>query len=158
MNYDEIYPKFTIMGYYKNILVVDVYDGDTITVLLNPYPDSQYSDTYSFKVRLLGIDSEEIRQGQHENREKLKKLAYESKEYLSQLILYKFVDLDIKSIDNFGRLLAYVLLYNGYNSLGEYNKLNNNENIKHTVNFMDDNMIDINQQMLDSGHAKKYTK
>ena len=153
MNYKNIYSKFSIVGYYTNVLVVDVYDGDTITILLNPFPDSVRSRTYYFKVRLLGIDSEEIKQPKNEpNREELKKLATESRDYLSSIILNNFVNVDIESTDNFGRLLAHVYIRKN-NIVGshEYDEINYEYDDKH-----DDIYININKLMIDGGYAKKY--
>ncbi len=54
--------------------VLSVYDGDTITVLANPWPDSYYK----VKVRIRGIDAPEIK-GKCEAE---KKKAIEAREFL----------------------------------------------------------------------------
>ena len=60
-----------------------------------------------FRVRLLRINSPEIRGGTPE----IKKNAIISRDYLRSLILNKLVLLDCGDFDNFGRLLAEVYIW-----------------------------------------------
>lgn len=84
--------------------VVDVYDGDTCTVVISLMERMQ-----EFKVRLLRINSEEIRQPKNrENRDELKARALVEKQTLSDQVLGKLVLLDTTGFDSFGRILAEV--------------------------------------------------
>ena len=88
--------------------VIKVYDGDTITIATKlPYPRSPL---YRFSVRLLGIDTPEIKtKDKNEN-----KTALIAREKLSKKILNEIVELKDLGIDKYGRVLAYVY-YNGRN-------------------------------------------
>lgn len=104
--YKKKYTQFQIVGRY-DALVVDVYDGDTITVVFDPFPDSQYSKQYWFKVRILGIDTPEIKIGKNvPDRVLMKNKAVQARDYLRNLILDKHVMIDISGTDKYGRLLA----------------------------------------------------
>ena len=83
-------------------VVVDVYDGDTITVRL------ETGDVE--KVRLIGMDAPELRTNRHGEAD----LVYGPAAglYLTALVGGKTVDLvlGVKERDGYGRLLAYVYL------------------------------------------------
>lgn len=84
--------------------VIKVYDGDTITIAGRlPYPESRL---YRFQVRLLGIDSPEIKG----KTEKEKEAAHKSQHALEGLILNKTVLLREISTEKYGRILANVYL------------------------------------------------
>ena len=86
--------------------VVKVYDGDTITIASKlPYPESP---VYRFSVRLLGIDTPEIK-GSGPKEKELAKLA---RDRLSQMILGKIVYLKDVGTEKYGRLLATVYYEN----------------------------------------------
>jgi endonuclease YncB( thermonuclease family) len=77
--------------------VIKVYDGDTITVAAQlPYPESPY---YRFTVRLLGIDTPEMKGKSEEERV----AAHEVQKALEDLILH--TPLDILNADHKGRRL-----------------------------------------------------
>jgi endonuclease YncB( thermonuclease family) len=81
-----------------------VYDGDTITIAGRlPYPESRL---YRFQVRLLGIDSPEIKG----KTEKEKEAAHKSQHALESLVLNKTVLLREISTEKYGRILANVYL------------------------------------------------
>ena len=81
--------------------VVKVYDGDTITIVAKlPYKDSEY---YRFSVRLLGIDTAEIK-GPEKDR------ATKARDALSSRILNHSVQLRDVATEKYGRLLANVYL------------------------------------------------
>lgn len=82
--------------------VIKVYDGDTITIASKIEASSPI--IYRFPVRLLGIDSPEIK-GKTENE---KALAKKSRDALYSLIYGKFVILENVTIEKYGRLLADV--------------------------------------------------
>ena len=84
--------------------VIKVYDGDTITIAGRlPYPESRL---YRFQVRLLGIDSPEIKG----KSEKEKEAAHKSQQALEGLVLNKTVLLREISTEKYGRILANVYL------------------------------------------------
>lgn len=86
----------------------EVYDGDTITVSF-----LFGGNLMTWRIRILGIDTPEIRTRDKE--EKVKGLA--AKKRCQELCEKQFVTLKIKKLDNFSRLLADVTLENG-NDLG----------------------------------------
>jgi endonuclease YncB( thermonuclease family) len=85
-------------------IVIKVYDGDTITIVSKlPY---EKSELYRFPVRLNGIDAPEIKS--HSDDEKV--IAKEAREYLSNLLLHKYVSVKNLNTEKYGRLLADVYL------------------------------------------------
>jgi endonuclease YncB( thermonuclease family) len=85
-------------------IVIKVYDGDTITIVSKlPY---EKSELYRFPVRLNGIDTPEIKS--HSDDEKI--IAKEAREYLSNLILHKYVSVKNLNTEKYGRLLADIYL------------------------------------------------
>ena len=84
--------------------VINVYDGDTITIVSKlPY---DASPLYRFSVRLAGIDCAEIKGKTERERE----LAQEAKCALQKLILNKVVALKNLKTEKYGRILADVYL------------------------------------------------
>ena len=82
--------------------VIKVYDGDTITIASKlPY---EHSPVYRFSVRLLGIDTPEIKG----STTKEKELAKRARDALSSKILGKIVYLKDVGTEKYGRLLATV--------------------------------------------------
>ena len=87
----------------KEGVVIKVYDGDTITIASKlPYDESPM---YRWSVRLLGIDTPEIKS--HDPR--LKLLATKARDVLSAKILNKTIQLEEVSTEKFGRILARVI-------------------------------------------------
>jgi endonuclease YncB( thermonuclease family) len=96
--------KFTLDGEFKKALVIDVYDGDTITVVFK-----HFDKINSWKIRLLGINTPELRPSKTlENRDKIIADAKKSRDFLAGLILNKIVYINCGKFDSFGRILAYV--------------------------------------------------
>lgn len=87
--------------------VVKVYDGDTFTIasLLPHYEDSP---VYRVHIRMLGIDSPELKSTNVGE----KRIAKDAQTALSNLILGKWVKLRDTGNDKYGRLLANVYLGN----------------------------------------------
>ena len=84
--------------------VIKVYDGDTITIASKlPYDNSP---VYRFSVRLLGIDSPEIKSKTSTE----KQLALTSRDALSNIIMDKIIRLKNVSTEKYGRVLADVYL------------------------------------------------
>lgn len=139
--------KFSFENIKGNYKVISVYDGDTLTLLLpinihiynfNLYDSIDIkSDTnptnkikyYKINVRLYGIDTPELKPSKNlidRDNHKIKAIA--AKNYLSNLLLNKIVNVHFMNYDKYGRPL--VTLY-----------LNN---------------ININELMITEGHAVKY--
>ena len=81
--------------------VIKVYDGDTIiiaTVLKND------PNIYRFTVRLFGIDTPEIRTRDLEE----KRLGYEARDFVRNLILDKIVTIECLPFDKYGRILGNI--------------------------------------------------
>lgn len=85
--------------------VIDVYDADTITVII-PF-EKHY---YKTKCRLFGIDGAEKRMKKGEKCELEVKNAHEGTEYVKNLILNKEVWIRCGNWDKYGRLLGTVYL------------------------------------------------
>lgn len=84
--------------------VVKVYDGDTITVASKlPYKTSLL---YRFQVRLLGIDSPEMKGHTEEE----KTAAHNSQRALEALVLNNTVYLENTKQEKYGRILADVFV------------------------------------------------
>lgn len=113
--------------------VVDVYDGDTITVVL--YNKFGYE---KHKLRMYGYDSPEMKPRKNmENRVEEKAAALAAKQFLADLVLNKIVTFDSMGTDKYGRLLGKIYT--------------------HGPVYCCCSETEINQQMLDSGHGYAYT-
>lgn len=89
--------KFSLIGSSCYVRVIDVYDGDTITIIF------QFANNfYHKKCRIHGIDTPEIRTKNIEE----KKAGYEAKEFLKKMILGKILWANFSKEDKYGRLLA----------------------------------------------------
>lgn len=87
----------------KYVKVVDVYDGDSITVCgrLGNCP----TDTiYKWKIRLVGIDTPELRT----KNDSEKQAGLKARDYLRHKINGEIVKLDVTTFDKYGRVLATV--------------------------------------------------
>lgn len=91
--------------------VIKVYDGDTITLAVKFDWDPNW---YRMHVRLLGLDTPEMRSQDSEEKSK----ASQAKDTLSAMILGKYVTLSDISVEKYGRILANVW-YEGKN-MSEY--------------------------------------
>lgn len=87
--------------------VIDVYDGDTITIQCCHANDST-NTLYSHKVRIMGIDTPEIKTKNPLEKE----LASHIRDEMSKLLLGKVVYVkQAEAVDKFGRILAHIVLY-----------------------------------------------
>ena len=92
--------------------VIKVYDCDTITIATKfPYATTlkESNIMYRFHVRLLGIDTPEMKTKNEDE----KAIAHLAQKSLSELILNKNVTLKNTSLDKYGRILANVYTENG---------------------------------------------
>lgn len=86
--------------------VIKVYDADTITIASKlPY---EASPIYRLSVRLNGIDTPEIKGKDISDEEK--ECAKIARDYVSNLVLNKFVRLENVQTEKYGRILADVYI------------------------------------------------
>jgi len=92
---------YKLTGYYT-CKVVDVYDGDTITItILNNCIIQKY------KLRMYGYDSPEIKPKKSlENRNIEIANAKKAKDFLKELVYDKICTADLMGFDKYGRLLG----------------------------------------------------
>lgn len=146
------YPKFNLDGIEGVFYVESVYDGDTITLLV-PIKLSVYSmedkdkiklnsDTnpsnsiisYKVKVRLLGIDTPELKPSKKlSDREEHIAKAKKARDFLSNIILNKIIKVQFFANDLYGRPL--VKLYS---------------------TDVESKEVCLNDLMVKKGYAKKY--
>jgi endonuclease YncB( thermonuclease family) len=120
---------FELNGFKARCFVDSVYDGDTITIKIpikltvcefitkdkiSSPADNQKTEVFSMKIRLLGINSPEIRPPKTiPDRKEVIRRAKQAKEYLSSLVLQKIVTVEFCGIEKYGRHLATLYLDNG---------------------------------------------
>ena len=109
INSDDI-SIFSLNGYSTQAKVVDVYDGDTCTIVF------KWEGKYrKFKCRCYGYDSPEMKPRlKIENRDEIKENAMKAKKRLIELTTY-IVRVECMDFDKYGRLL--VKLYKNNNIL-----------------------------------------
>lgn len=93
---------FKIPSGLKKCKIVKVIDGDTVKVAMKPFMFSGY---YIFNVRLYGVDANEIRTRDPEE----KKKGYKIKTHLENLLeehRSNIVYIQCGNFDNFGRILG----------------------------------------------------
>lgn len=93
--FPEDAPWFNIENTTKMCKVVDVYDGDTVTIIFEF--ENKY---YKTKCRLYGIDTPELR-----NKE-TKESAILARDCVRNIILNKVVQINFKKEDKYGRILG----------------------------------------------------
>jgi len=121
-------PLYSLKGSYC-CKVVDVYDGDTVTIIL--INRGQFE---KYKLRMYGYDSPEMKPLKSiTNREEIKNKAKIAKDFLSILVLNKICEFKSMGNDKYGRLLGNL-----------YIKIN-------------DNNICINELMIKTNHGYPYT-
>jgi endonuclease YncB( thermonuclease family) len=106
-------PEFIFAdGLIKLVKVIDVYDGDTITVAMCIHPNNcDNSLVYKFKIRLYGYNTEEIKQPKNDpNRNEKKEWAIYQRNWIREQILNKLVLLECLGYDKYGRILGKIYL------------------------------------------------
>jgi micrococcal nuclease len=92
--------------------IVRVYDGDTVTIATRIGVDGiEIPKLFRFNVRLLGIDTPEMRTKNQTE----KALALKSRDALNKYIIHKMVTLTSVSYDKYGRILADIIMEDGTN-------------------------------------------
>lgn len=111
--------KFELLSGHYPAKVIDVYDGDTVTVALIPTGQKQ---PFQFRLRIVGIDTPEIR-----TKDLLqKKMGRFAKEKVHDLLINKMLEVIIEPGSTYGRQLGDVLNVDGEgNSLSQWVLLNN---------------------------------
>jgi endonuclease YncB( thermonuclease family) len=141
LNIDNI-QEFNLNNQVKVCRVIDVYDGDTITVIFE-----HFGKINKWKVRLYGINTPELRPSRSlDNRDEIIDNARKARDFLKSLIMNpnQLIYLECKEFDSFGRILANIYLYYDYSNI-----INNN--IEANKNkFM------VNRIMINSSHAIEY--
>ena len=90
-------PFVPLLDTAKEIKVLKVYDGDTITVAAKPYAEQEIC---RFVLRLDGLDTPELKI----QREKDAGLFV--RDELAKLLLNKFIKIKVNGADKYGRLLS----------------------------------------------------
>ena len=126
----ELTPEFSLKDQELVARVVDIYDGDTITVVLNIF-----NKFFKFTTRLSGIDTCEMKSKENANKE----LAYKARNRLVQLITSTIPGIEIPrseirrilnnkvylikikcgQFDKYGRLLGEIYVKNESLSLNQ---------------------------------------
>ena len=107
---------FSLEDCYFVAKCVEVYDGDTITVIIcMDFGDEANSRFFKFKVRLYGINTPEIRTKD----KKEKQLGYEARDYLRSLVLGELIYLKCGKFDKYGRLLGVVFTLESHENINE---------------------------------------
>lgn len=120
-------PLYELVGNYR-CKVVDVYDGDTVTIVL--YNKFSYE---KHKLRMYGYDSPEMKPRlDKENRDDEIRKAKLAKEFLTDLLLNKIVEFESMGYDKYGRLLGKLYI----------------------INYCDKQ--EVNMLMIDKGHGYAY--
>lgn len=95
--------NFSLRGKSMKVKVLDVYDGDTITLAFK-FERSFYKK----RCRVYGVNCPEIKT---KNKEEKKK-GEEAREYLKKIVLGKILKVDFEGEDKYGRLLGIVYVQN----------------------------------------------
>jgi endonuclease YncB( thermonuclease family) len=96
--------ELTLVGQSMDVKVVDVHDGDTITLAF-----VLGSQIYHKSCRVAGVDCAEIRT---KNKEE-KALGFQATEFVKGLVLGKIVWAEFEHSDKYGRLLATIYINRG---------------------------------------------
>jgi len=111
--YNNKTPLFTLEGSFVQGKIVDVYDGDTVKIVLNLSINSDY---YRWNCRLSGINTPEIRT----KNTKEKEFGLLVRDKLKERIENKILLIKCGEFDKYGRLLVEI-----YENNGELLSINN---------------------------------
>lgn len=147
----ETSKKLSMKGIKCKCKCVDVYDGDTITIV---FPFS--NELYNHKFRLYGIDTAEIRRKKGTSKEEIK-VAKMAKKWLENKILNKCIWIDFKKEDKYGRLMGNIFIYNDtiINSLSE--SMSSESMSSESISMSSESIsMSINDELIQEGMAYKY--
>lgn len=143
----DSHPEFTLAGVCTLGKVVKIYDGDTVWCAV----DRPLQATW--RVRLLGIDTEEMRQPKSaENREAKLTAAFRARNRLAQLVTNAPVDLDCRlKGPEFDRLLASNsrLVHIEFTGTDKYGRA-----LARIYEL--GSAVSVNQTLISDGHAVEY--
>lgn len=135
-------PSFSLKGESYNCKVLDVYDGDTVTLCI----ELRGFGITKFSCRLLGIDTSEMRGGTDET----KKLAIDARNILIEMIS----DVKLDKNKEYKRDEIRRLLSNSkktctvlFDTMDKYGR---------PLVILYDSDLDINRWMVDNDYAKPY--
>ena len=106
-------PDFPCQHKLMPCYVYSVYDGDTVSIVYEVN-----SSLIKTKVRLLGIDTPEMKRGKNKHIEE-KQAAIICRNYLSSLILNKRINIIMEDVDKYGRMLGYLYMDGKTKSINE---------------------------------------
>jgi len=109
---NENTPYFSLDGVECLCKCINVYDGDTITVILKP---DGFPDFFKFKIRLDGIDAPEIRT----KNDVEKQNAILVRDFLRSMILNKIINIKCGKYDKYGRILATIKLQDSEKTIND---------------------------------------
>lgn len=103
--HQQSYELFSLNGHNFIGTVIDVYDGDTVTVIFkcNLFKNNA---CYKWKCRLLRVDTPEIRTKNAEEKER----GLFVRDKLRELILNQEVIIECGKFDKYGRLLVEIII------------------------------------------------
>ena len=128
-------PTFDLPRKSMKCKVIKVYDGDTIWVSI-----ILHGKTVKFNCRMLGYDSPEMKPLlKIENREDVITKAKQAKQFLSDLILNKIVDVKFSGFDKYGRALTTIYITD-----------------PDSTHIFCANKMDVNTLMIRKGHGYSY--
>lgn len=120
--------KYSMKGTFKTCKVIDVYDGDTVTIVMM----FSKEDIRCYSFRLHGIDTPEMRPPKtHPNRENEIQKAKNAKAYLEGLVMNKIVYIEFVEEEKYGRLMGTIYLDSGRRQ-------------------------NVNEMMVNGGYARRY--
>lgn len=101
-NYTKNTDEFSLIGVNTVGKCVDVYDGDTVKIVLNiPINNT----LYKWNCRIARVDTPELRT----RNIKEKQFGYQVRDFLREMILDKIVKVKCLDFDKYGRLLIEII-------------------------------------------------
>ncbi|AOM63491.1 nuclease [Heterosigma akashiwo virus 01] len=105
---------FSLNGLIVNCKVVDVYDGDTVTVV---FRCDRCNDTYyKWRCRIMGIDTPEIRTKNSEE----KRMGLYVRDRVRERILNNVFSMKCYKFDKYGRLLVDIYIDDNDKTLSDW--------------------------------------
>ena len=140
-NVDNKLPFFNMNGEHLLGKCVDVYDGDTVKIVMPIILNGKITnELFRWNCRINRVDTPEIRT----KNKKEKEYAKQVRDLLRQKILDKLVYVKCLDFDKYGRLLAEIYVDEDYNY----------ENI--TCDNCSDKLINISNWLILNNYAKEY--
>lgn len=133
-NFNEL-SKFTFSGLITKAKIINVYDGDTVTIVFY-FKD----EPVKYNFRMLGYDSPEIKPMKNiQHRELHKQSAICAKQFLEHHIRDKIVWVKFSCEEKYGRLMGELFLIDANNK-----------------NHFSGHELCVNNMMIEKGFGKRY--